>query len=312
MTGYLISYDGKRYQLPVLLDWKLQFGCGTPCDSFEVLCPWGDALDQRLSHAFRFQAMENGTTTFFGVVDEYEIRWNDTQGLLFLCGRGMAALLLDNEAMPADYQTATLDDILRDHVLPYGIKCADTANIPSVPQFSVESGSSEWQVLHGFMKYHGGLEPRFNQEGHLVLNPNASFKKFRMDDKTPITNVRFREKRYGVLSEVVVIDRSRLSAQSCVDQARIETGFQCRRVVCTPGKRTYQEMRYNAEFQLKESAAKLRILELTLPIPFAAWPGDQVDIIRSKPELNGVWVVKETECAMDATGTHTKLILAPP
>ena len=32
----------------------------------------------------------------------------------------MAALLLDNEALGQDYGTATLEDILRDHVAPMG------------------------------------------------------------------------------------------------------------------------------------------------------------------------------------------------
>lgn len=154
MTGKLIGYDGKEYALPVLLEWTLNYGTGTPCDSFEVRCPWGNRLDGALSDAVEFVAVENGETVFHGVVDEYEWSCGSGGSTLLISGRGMAGRLLDNEAEPADYQTATLGDILRDHVAPYGIQTAEGASLPAVPGFSVESGSSEWQVLYNFARYY--------------------------------------------------------------------------------------------------------------------------------------------------------------
>ena len=106
---------------------------------------------------------------FSGVVDECEVN-QGTEGLrLEVSGRGMAALLLDNEALGQDYGTATLEDILRDHVAPYGIELAGEASLPAVSPFSVPTGSSEWAVLYEFAQYCGGVCPRFDRAGRLVL-----------------------------------------------------------------------------------------------------------------------------------------------
>lgn len=309
MTGVMTTYDGRRFELPVLLEWKLQFACGVPCDSFEVLCPWGAGVERALSDGACFEAVEGTERVFTGVVDEYECRWDGAGARLFLSGRGMGALLLDNEATPADYQTATLDDILRDHVSPYGITVARRGNIPAVPGFSVESGSSEWQVLREFVRYHGGIEPRFDREGRLILDGWGGEKKLVIDDKTPLAGLRYRERRYGVLSEVLILDRARKTSQRTVNQALLDKGYRCRRVVCTAGQSTYREMRRNGEFQLAQSAGERLALEVTLPKVFAAWPGEMVEVRRTRPGMDGLWRVRESECGVNDKGAYTRLTL---
>lgn len=308
MTGYITDHQGRKFRLPVLLEWKTRYACGTPCDSFELLCPWGAEMDERLDGAVGFEGYEGGARVFTGVVDEYEHRWSVEGSRLFLSGRDLAALLLDNEALPADYLSATAEDILRDHVVPYGIETVGGA-LPSVPGFSVESGSSEWQVLYNFAKYHGGVEPRFDREGRLLLTQYGGEVALVLDEKTPVTDLRYRARRYGVFSEVLVLDRTRKTSSRVADQARLDRGYRCRRVVCTPGRSTHREMRYSGEFQLKESGKDRVALELTLPTAFAAWPGDLVEVRRSKPAIGGVWRVRESECGADGQGAYTKLVL---
>lgn len=64
-----------------------------------------------------------------------------------MAGRGMAARLLDNEALGADYQVATVEDILRDHVAPYGIETVRGAELPPVP--GLLGGRGEQRVAGG-------------------------------------------------------------------------------------------------------------------------------------------------------------------
>ena len=52
-----------------------------------------------LADAVRFTAEQDGEVVFTGVVDEAECGWDSGGGRLELSGRGMAALLLDNEAL---------------------------------------------------------------------------------------------------------------------------------------------------------------------------------------------------------------------
>ena len=114
MQGVLTCWDGRRITLPDVVRWKFQYGCGTPCDSFQLTCLWEPGEADVLAEAVSFTAAEDGETVFTGVVDECERGWDSSGGTLTVAGRGMAARLLDNEALGADYQVATLEDILRE------------------------------------------------------------------------------------------------------------------------------------------------------------------------------------------------------
>lgn len=196
-----------------------------------------------------FGAEQDGERVFSGVVDEIECGWDGSGGRLELSGRGMAALLLDNEALGCDYQVATLADILRDHVTPYGIRTAGTAALPAVPGFSVAAGSSEWQVLYQFARYYGGVEPRFDRQGRLVLEPWRDTARRIIDDSTAVSSLAWRYRRYGVLSQVLVRDRTRQTVQPVVNEEFDRRGGQCRRVLTMPGAEpSYQAMRYSGAY----------------------------------------------------------------
>ena len=309
MTFYLTGYDRRKWELPEALSWTLSYGTGTPCDSFEVRCPWGTAVDGALSDAVEFTAVEDGKVLFRGRVDEYELTWDMDGCALEVSGRGMAALLLDNEAESADYQVATLEDILRDHVEPYGIRVAEKGDFPAVPGFSVESGESEWQVLRSFVRYYGGVEPRFDRTGALVLSPWGAQRRLTLDSETAALAWRWREERYGALSEVLVRDRVRKTTQTVRDEEFYRRGGRCRRVVTMPGRSTGDAMRYSGAYQIAEAKKGRLALEVTVSGTFAAWPGEEVDLARDTPALTGAWRVARAESRMGMDGGSTRLTL---
>ena len=216
MRGELLCWDGRRIRLPDAVEWRFQYGCGTPCDSFQLTCLWEPDNGNDLAEAVSFTAEENGERLFTGVVDECERGWDTAGGTLTVAGRGMAARLLDNEALGADYQVATVEDILRDHVAPYGIETVRGAELPPVPGFSVDAGSSEWQVVYEFCRYYGGIAPRFDRLGRLVLAPWEEGRRLVLGADAAVTSFRLREQRYGVLSEVLVRDRTTEEVQRVV------------------------------------------------------------------------------------------------
>lgn len=312
MTGFLTCYDGTRYQLPPLLSYKLEYGAGVPCDSFQVTCPWERGQEQVLADATRFQAAENGETVFTGVVDECQVSQTEEGCLLEVSGRGLAALLLDNEAEAADYQTATERDIVRDHVTPYGIQVGAYGDLPPVSGFSIQSGSSEWKVLYEFARYYGGVAPRFDRTGRLLLSGWTDREALVIDDSTPVTALCSRERRYGVLSQVVVRSRGSQEKSTVDNEDFLRRGGQCRRVLTLPGKSSYQTMRYTGQFQLDQSAAELLRVEVTLPILFFAQPGDLVKLSRWDWGRNGTFRVLEAVVSADKKGGTTKLELGDP
>ena len=229
-----------------------------------------------------------------------------------MAGRGMAARLLDNEALGADYQVATVEDILRDHVAPYGIETVRGAELPPVPGFSVDAGSSEWQVVYEFCRYYGGIAPRFDRLGRLVLAPWEEGRRLVLGADAAVTSFHLREQRYGVLSEVLVRDRTTEEVQRVADEDFLRRGGRCRRVLTMPGKSSYQAMRYSGAYQLARAREELRQAELELPEAFAAWPGELVELNLAKGTGRGLWRVRESVCGLTAAGTYTRLTLGEP
>lgn len=310
MEGTLTCWDGKKITLPQVTEWAFQYGRGTPCDSFSLTCLW-EPEEDLLAEAVTFTAVEQGETVFTGVVDECERGWDGKGGFLTVSGRSMAARLLDNEALGMDYQVATWQDIVRDHVAPYGVQVLGSG-LPAVPGFSVAVGSSEWQVVYEFCRYYGGITPRFDRLGRLVATPWEEGKRLVLGEDTAVTALTLRDQRYGVLSQILVRDKTTGAVQTVDNGDFLRRGGRCRRVLTMPGKSSYQAMRYSGSYQLEQSAEELRQLELELPGAFLAWPGDLVEVGLSKPVGRGIWRVAEAVSGMDENGTYTRLVLGLP
>lgn len=310
MEGTLTCWDGTKITLPQVTEWAFQYGRGTPCDSFSLTCLW-EPEEDLLAEAVTFTAVEQGETVFTGVVDECERGWDGKGGFLTVSGRSMAARLLDNEALGMDYQVATWQDIVRDHVAPYGVQTVGSG-LPAVPGFSVAVGSSEWQVVYEFCRYYGGITPRFDRLGRLVATPWEEGKRLVLGEDAAVTALTLRDQRYGVLSQILVRDKSTGVVQTVDNGDFLRRGGRCRRVLTMPGKSSYQAMRYSGSYQLEQSAEELRQLELELPGAFLAWPGDLVEVGLSKPVGRGIWRVAEAVSGMDENGTYTRLVLGLP
>ena len=312
MEGRLTCWDGREIALPDVTEWEFRYGRGTPCDSFLLTCLWEPQGEDPLAEAVTFTAVENGETVFTGVVDECERGWNGQGCFLTVSGRSMAARLLDNEALGMEYQVATWADILRDHVTPYGIQTLPGASLPAVPGFVVETGSSEWQVVYEFCRYYGGVTPRFDRLGRLTAAPWPEEKSLRLKENAAITALTLRDQRYGVLSQVLVRDRTTQAVQTVENSGFLQRGGLCRRVLTMPGKSSYQAMRYSGEYQLARSTEELRQLELELPGSFLAWPGELVELVTPKGTANGLWRVAEAVCGLNGKGRYTRLLLGEP
>lgn len=312
MTGYVISAQGETTVLPAPLSWVFQYTSGVPCDSFQIRCLWEGTNTVDPQQWCTFRAMEEDQVVFTGVIDECETALTSQGAWIDVSGRGMAARLLDNEALGQDYQVATLDDILRDHVTPYGITVAQRADMAPVSQFSVAVGSSEWSVLYDFVRYYHSIPPRFDREGRLVLTPWEDNTTLRLDDATPVKQLVRRDRHYGVLSQVVVRDRYQQLTQTVNNEDFQAMGGSRRQVLTMPGKSQFQAMRYSGQFQLDQSAVQQLVLEVTIPILFYGKPGDLVQLSRSDWGRSGLYRVEQAQVGVDESGGWTRLELVPP
>lgn len=311
-TWTLTCWNGKRYDLATPLAWRLEYGLGSPCDSFWVKFLWKDGQERLLSEGTRMTVFYQNQTVFFGVVDECQCQWSEAGCTAEISGRGMQALLLDNQAEAVDFTQASLTDILRRYVYPLGISLAKPVSVPGVWGYSVPSGSSCWKVLYQFARYYAGVTPRFDRRGKLLLTYWPNDKPIRLDETAPVTRLVARHKRYGVLSRVTVKDVTGWNRQTEVNASFQARGGQSSRVILMPKTTGYQARRYQAKFQLDRSAARLNQIEAELALPFAAWTGDLVYLARRELSRSRVYRVQESRVSLDEQGCRTVLVLGEP
>lgn len=304
--------DGRVLNLPTAVSWQFNYGTDTPCDSFYLKCLWEKGQEKELSSACRFCADWEGERVFTGVVDEFAILCGKDGLYLELSGRGMAALLLDNESLPAEYQWATRADIVADHVTPYGVETVGGGQLPTVKGFTVATGESEWKVVREYACYYGGVVPRFDRWGRLVLDEHADGETLLITDSTPVTGWEYREDRHGVLSEVGVRRRSYPDTQWVSDEAFQAEGGRARRIITVPNTTGTAAMRYTADYQLRAARRERVRLTITAAGAFLAWPGQLVTVSLSGFGGNGQYRVAQAETACGRDGLSTTLMLGMP
>ena len=310
MIGYLFDFGGKSYEMPPILEWDIRHTLGDACDSFDIVLVYRSDMLEILRSAVRFRAVHDGETVFFGVVDEFEIR-SDIRGLVVsVRGRGLAALLMDNEAEAAQYFSASAQFILERHVYPFGITEVRTMGLPSAAVFVVEFGESQWSVLENFAWFIGGVRPRFSREGVLILQKEEG-KKFVIDRGTGVSSEVYREVRYGVISSAMVKIKAWGIGHTVENHDFIARGGNSRRVINVPRNTSYDAMRHTGEYQINRSQENSIVSEITLTDMFAAFPGDVVHLEGSSAGtgVTGEFIVKESRCRAGADSAGTMLTL---
>lgn len=308
MNILLDTYGGVRYELPVLLRWELDHTGAVPCDSMTAACLYDAGMAEVLPKATRFTAFQDGRIMLRGVIDAYEVSLSRQGMLVEIEGRGMAALLLDNESEALSYESAPLSEILENHVAPYGIEVERQRDI-SGSGYAVASGSSQWKALQGFTHRFGGFDPYFTREGALVVEPLwGSGKTLCINDDSPLLSLRKREQRYGVISEVLIQDKVQGISHPVRNEKFLQTGGQRRHVLYMP-RSTAEDRRYTGEYQIEQSALEQVEISLELPFPFAAMPGDRVELALGRLNLSGVYEVVRSRSRMDGDGERTELTI---
>lgn len=312
MTGTLYTADHQIFELPPLLNWRVTHTGTVPCDSFSVTFVYQKEMAGILSRAAGFAAAEGGKTMLRAIVDEYTVDLDGTGLTATVSGRGYAARLLDNESRPVTYQQATLAEILANHAEPYGITCGEMAEVRAGSVYTVAAGSSQWKAVESFCRTYGGFVPRFSREGTLLASPEKEGRTLSIGEGDPVLSCTLREDHYGVLTEALVIDKTRNKEFSVKNQEMIDKGGQCRRVVYTPGQSTWAAMRYTGEYQIARSGEDAWTAEVTLPGSFLAFPGDRAAVSLERMGLSGTFRVAEAENRFDGRNGATATLTLKP
>lgn len=306
MTGRIFTSDHRVYDLPEPLKWNVTHTGTVPCDSYSMTFVYQPDMGAVLRRAAGFACIADGVTMLRGIVDEYTVELGSGGVTATVGGRGYAARLLDNESRPVTYQDATLEEIVRCHVTPYGISCRELADVRAGGVYTVAAGVSQWKALEDFCRTYGGFSPRFARDGKLIAAPERDSGSYlTIRDSDPVLSCTLREDHYGVLTEALVIDKTRNVSYPVKNRERIGNGGQCRRVIYTPGQSTWAAMRYTGEYQIQKSREDEKTVTVTLPGSFPAFPGDRVALELGRMGLSGTYRVTEAENVFSIQGGAT-------
>lgn len=308
MEAYIYDCEGGKWRLPKLLSWDISHGFCSPCDSFELEFIYSREMLDILPKAVEMEAVHEGRTVFKGRVDEFEAKSGSNGATVNLCGRGMQALLLDNEAESADYYYPDLKFMLENHAKKLGITRIDAEGTEGKTlRFSVESGVSHWKALSSFLEFCCGVRPRFAPDGTLVTDGEKGGGKYRVDGKTAVISQSWGEDRYGVISHALVKRRYTNVENTVVNREFAALGGACRRVINVPKSTFYDAMRHEGEYQIKKSMENYRLGRISVAECFPAFPGDRLEIAASPLGLTGEFLVTATRCRGDGSGVFTEI-----
>jgi len=311
VTGRIFTSNHKIYDLPPLLSWTVVHTGTVPCDSYAVQFLYEPEMAPVLRLAAGFMGLEQGRIVARGIVDDFTVELGEDGVTATVTGRGVAARLLDNESRPVTYQDANLAEIIRCHVTPYGVVAREIADVRAGSVYTVPAGVSQWKALEGFCRTYGGFTPRFSVDGALLAVPERDGgRRLTIGDRDSVLACRWREDHYGVLTEALVIDKTRNVSYSVKNPDMIAKGGQCRRVIYTPGQSTWDAMRYTGAYQIERSREDEKSVAVTLPGSFLAYPGDRVALSLSRLGVAGTFRVAEAENVFSARkGAVTTLTL---
>jgi len=308
MKAYLYDAQGGRTLLPELLSWDVCHGLGETSDFFELCFPYSEGMLGTLSGAVRFKLSHKGESVFYGVVDEYTVKLDETGLTASVSGRSLQALLLDNEAESASYAAVSMQTLLSKHVYPHGLTDVKLRQMPALSSFTVSSGESEWSVLSRFCRYSCGIQPYFSRSGILILDePSGAIGE--ISSKCAVLSERLYDERYGIISEVTVKNYVRGTSLPVRNESFIARGGSCRRVLSVPRSTTAEAMRYTGEYQIRESEKGRRYLELEVPELFSAFPGDVLTLKADRIGISGAHRVLQSRCYGSDGGFGTVLRL---
>lgn len=303
MRGEVHTPGGEIIPLPEFTAWRLIHTDGRSADSFEVRFPTREDLLVRLLRGVNFYAVDGGATVFCGVVDEAEAIWAD-EYTTTLCGRGLAARLMDNQAGGAQFFNLDMNSVLDRYVRPFGIGQIRVEGGPWRTQMvSVPAGCSCKQVLDGFCRLVGAPQPRFDPDGTLRIARGQGSHILGEED---LLSAKWRLCRYGVITEQQVHDLTTGAVSVVRDPVLESYGIRSRRFATRSGLFTHVNER-SARARIAEAARDLNTLELTLPGGYSARCCDTVRLSLPALRAEEDYVITEICRRFDGLSETTRL-----
>ena len=162
----LKDINGQNHVMPQLLSLQVDVDEGVPADALYALFPFTPTAE-----LCEVTLYDGEDPIFIGVIDEEEHICESNGTYLKISARSLAAHLLDNEAMPCEYDHPSLSVMVERYAKPFGITLGTDSNEVFFGMQSVTKGTSCWKALKNFCIACYLTSPRISSIG--VLYPKG-------------------------------------------------------------------------------------------------------------------------------------------
>ncbi len=162
----LTDVNGKTHQMPQLLSLQVDVDEGVPADALYALFPYVSTAE-----LCRITLYDEDKPVFIGVIDEEEHICGSRGTYLKISARSPAAHLLDNEAMPCEYDHPSLSMMFERYAKPFDIRLGTESDEVFFGEQRVTKGTSCWKALKNFCIACYLTPPRISSVG--VLYPKG-------------------------------------------------------------------------------------------------------------------------------------------
>lgn len=199
---YGVTEDLNEVELGYILSLTINREENVPADDLSVTLAYNNDLPE----IYRVRLTDDGETVFRGIVDEQFTTADRNGAYNKIVARSMAALLLDNESIPVNYNQPSASDIFKYHIEPFGFKEYKGANKVAEGILTIPKGSTNWYVVEAFTKKAFGGFPRVESDGTINFAgvKNESTVKFSINDGVDYNSIKENKKKYKLLSNVRV------------------------------------------------------------------------------------------------------------
>lgn len=162
-----ITTEDQVFRFAHILSFYLESDRFTPADllEFSVL----DEIGTQKIKAVRLEVQ--GKRLFDGIVDvQRRVIGRNGAYSSFVC-RSNASLMLDNEVKPYYYIQLNSDQLMRNHMLRYGVRQVDFPHFATVSSILANKGSSQWAFVELFCKIAYQKSPYMNRDGIVSCTP---------------------------------------------------------------------------------------------------------------------------------------------
>ncbi|MCR4924735.1 MAG: hypothetical protein K5917_00440 [Clostridiales bacterium] len=285
-----IYFLSKPFKMTLLSDFD------TPADSLYVVF----VCDENLPEFCEVEIENENETIFNGIIDEQICHCSKEGIFLEISARSFAAVLLDNEAIPATYFMPSLQEIFEIHAKDYGIKDYIGQGRCN-GNFTISKGTSEWEVIENFVKSVIGVTPHITSD--LILNAgDISYSNcYKISNTLPdcesFISAKVKNKRYGTVSTVLTKLSNTDSYNSVSEnEVAVKKGIKSRRLLNLANVPEWEkEFKINRIFE----KSKLESFVITVKLPFQKnyRVGDKVefydDLLGNYEDLM-IWSTKYT------------------